>query len=132
MPVRFEFAAGPRVLRAVFEGVLDDAELRHAYFELKRYVGATHPAIGVWDLSGVTAFEVSPETVRELGRSQPALREPSLPRFIVAPSAHLFGMARMFQEIGDASRPQLYVVRSLQEVYDKVKMVPPKYEPVDR
>jgi hypothetical protein len=130
MNLRFEFAAGPRVLRAVFEGVLDDAAVRHAYRELKRYVRATDPAAGIWDMSGVTAFEVTSETVRELGRSQPALPQPAVPRFIVAPSDQAFGIARMFQEVGDAMRPQLYVVRSLQEVYERMKIAPPQYGPV--
>jgi hypothetical protein len=130
MKLRFEFAAGPRVLRAVFEGVLDDKGLRHAYQELKRYVRATDPAVGIWDMSGVTELAITSETVRELGRAQPALPQPEVPRFIVTPTDHAFGMARMFQEIGDATRPQLKVVRSLQEVYDQVGIAPPGYEPV--
>ncbi len=130
MNLRFEFAAGPRVLRGIFEGVLDDAELRRAYHEVRRYVRATDPAIGVWDMSGVTSFEVATETVRDLGRTQPAMSPVTAPRFIVAPSELVFGMARMFPEIGDASRPQLYVVRSLQEVYDQMKIAAPKYESV--
>jgi hypothetical protein len=130
MGLYFEFAAGPRVLRAVFEGVLDDAALRHAYRELKRYVRATEPAAGIWDMSGVTAFEATSETVRNLGRSQPALPDPALARFIVAPNDHIFGMARMFQGIGEVTRPELYVVRSLQEVYERLGIAPPGYEPV--
>ena len=47
MPLRFEFAAGPRVLHVTFEGVLDDASLRKAYHEVKRYTRATDPAIGM-------------------------------------------------------------------------------------
>src|SRR3954468_1965339 len=130
MSVRFEFAAGPRVLHVTFEGALDDASLRHAYKEVKRYVRATNPAIGIWDMSGVTEFHASSDTVRDLGRSQPALPQPELPRFLVAPSDQTYGMARMFQGVGAAMRPQLHVVRSLQEVYDEMKIAPPKYEPV--
>src|SRR3954467_9845051 len=107
MHVRFEFAAGPRVLRAVFEGVLDDRGLRDAYSKLEQYARATDAAVGIWDMAGVTDFKVHSDTVRELGRLQPAMPEPALPRFIVAPTDHLFGMARMFQGVGDATRPQL-------------------------
>ena len=130
MHVRFEFALGPRVLRVSFEGVLDDAALRKAYYEVKRYVRATNPAIGIWDMSGVTEFHASSKTVRDLGRAQPALPQPDVPRFIVAPSDQTFGMARMFQGVGDATRPQLNVVRSLEEAYDQLKIAPPKYEPI--
>ncbi len=128
--MRFEFAAGPRILRVTFEGVLDDAALRHAYREVKRYGRASHPAIGIWDMSGVTEFHASSETVRDLGRAQPALPEAELPRFLVAPSDEAFGMGRMFQSIGDQSRPHLYVVRSLGEVYAQLKIEPPEYENV--
>src|SRR6185369_8649302 len=130
MDIRFEFAAGPRILRAVFEGRLDDASLRHAYRELRRYVRATDPAIGIWDLSGVTEFEVTSDTVRDLGRSQPAFAPASAPRFIVASSDIAYGSARMFQSTGDESRPHLYVLRSLKEVYERLKIAPPNYEPV--
>jgi hypothetical protein len=130
MDIRFEFAAGPRILRAVFEGRLDDASLRHAYRELKRYVRATDPAVGIWDLSGVTEFEVTSDTVRDLGRSQPAFAPVSAPRFIVASSDLAYGSARMFQSIGDESRPHLHVVRSVEDVYARLKIAPPKYEPV--
>ena len=130
MPVRFEFAAGPRVLHVTFEGVLDDASLRKAYYEVKRYTRATDPAVGIWDMSAVTEFQASSDTVRDLGRSRPALPQPERPRFLVAPSEETYGMARMFQGVGEVTRPQLHVVRSLQAVYDELKIAAPKYEPV--
>jgi hypothetical protein len=131
MKVRFEFAPGPRVLRGVFEGVLDDAALRQGYSDARRYIAATDPAAGIWDLSGVSSFEITPDTVRDLARTQPAMGVVTAPRFVVVPSDLAFGMARMFQEIGDATRPQLFVVRSLEEAYQRLKIAPPKYEPVN-
>jgi len=130
MSLRFEFAPGPRVLRAVFEGVLDDEGIRHAYEQVRRYVRAIEPAIGIWDMSGVSSLKVSPDIIREIGRTPPSMGPVTAPRCIVAPSDLVFGMARMFQAIGDANRPQLHVVRSLQEAYELLKIAAPTYEPV--
>ena len=130
MHLRFEFAAGPRVLRGILEGVLDDDAMRHAYEQVKRYVRATEPEAGIWDMTGVTEFAVSPGTIRDIGRTPPAFGPVTAPRFIVAPSDLAFGMARIFQAVGDESRPHLQVVRSLEEVYEQLKIAPPKYEPV--
>jgi hypothetical protein len=76
----------------------------------------TDPATAIVDLTPVDSIDISPATVQGLARSDPAFH-PSRPKFIIAPTDHLFGMSRMYQLIGERIRPRLQVVRSLDEAY---------------
>ena len=91
----------------------------------------TRPRASIWDLSGVTSLEVSTDAVATLARSVPALPEPERPRIIVAPSAHVFGLARMFQALGEGTRPRLRVVRTLEEACAMLGVSKPRFEPVE-
>lgn len=113
------------------EGRVTDDLIQDYYRVVGKYVVRTNARAGIFDLSGVTSWEVSNETVRSLARSLPALVDSSLPRFIVAPASHLFGTARMFQMLGEKTRPQLRVVRTLAETYAALGITAPKYEPVE-
>jgi hypothetical protein len=132
MPYHFEFAPVERVFRCRMEGRVTDEQILEYYGLVGKYVDLTKPRAGILDLSGVTSWEVSNETVRSLARSLPAMMDASLPRFIVAPAAHLFGTARMFQILGEGTRPELRVTRSLDETYAALGISSPKYEPVER
>jgi hypothetical protein len=131
MPYHFEFAPGERIFRCRMEGLVTDKLILDYYGEVGRYVERTKPRAGILDLSDVTSWEVSNETVRSLARSSPALVDSSLPRFIVAPAAHLFGTARMFQILGEETRPELHVSRTLDEAYAALGVASLQYEPIE-
>jgi hypothetical protein len=59
------------------------------------------------------------------------MKDESRPRFIVAPQTHAFGLMRMFQIVGDATRPELRVVRSLDEALAALNITSPHFEPLD-
>jgi hypothetical protein len=94
------------------------------------YDARTAPRAGILDMSAVTSFEVSPQTVRELAKSPPAMPDPSRPRFVVAASPQIFGMARMFELQGQATRPNLHVVRTQEEVWAVLGVRQPKFKPI--
>jgi hypothetical protein len=116
MPYLFEFEPVHSILRCTISGHVDDRELLECYGRAVRCVQQTDPATAIVDLTPIDSIDISPATVQSLARSDPAFH-PSRPKFIVAPTDHLFGMSRMYQLVGERIRPRLQVVRSLDEVY---------------
>jgi hypothetical protein len=130
MPYRFEFDSANRILFCRFEGRVTDEGLTNFYRMAPEYVASLDPLAGVVDLSAVTSFDVTVDTIRRLAWSDPVMPQTSHPRFIVAVSSHIFGMARMFEFEGEATRPNLHVVRSLDEAWAVLGVQGPKFEPV--
>lgn len=131
VPYQFQFDSANRILRNRFEGSVTDEELKESYRRATDWfvrVGA-HSVIS--DFSDVTSWEVSPDTVRGLAWSPPALPDASAPRFVVAPSSLLFGMARMFQLYGEETRPALRIVRSLDEAFASLGVSEVDFKPVE-
>ena len=131
MPYHFEFDSTNRILRSRIEACLTDENLKGYYRVAAKYVARTDPRAGILDMSPVTALELSPEAVRELAALPPALPDPARPRFIVAPSPPIFGFARMFELEGEATRPNLHVVRSFKEIWAILGIREPKFEPLE-
>jgi hypothetical protein len=102
------------VFRIAFEGRLTDADLLAGYAAVSGYV-ASHPeCASIVDYSGVTSNEVSMKTVTDLIRSPRAMPKGFL-RINVAPRDAIYGMARMFQILSEKDRPELRVVRTMDE-----------------
>ena len=57
-------------------------------------------------------------------------QDPTL-RAIVAPTDFLFGMMRMFQTRGAATREQLHIVRTLNEALGLLGVVSPQFQRTD-
>jgi hypothetical protein len=130
MPYSFDFDSTNRILRCRLEGRLTDDELREFYRVSVDYVARTSPRAAISDFSAVEAFDVSPETVRQLARSSPVIVDLELPRFVIAASPKMFGMARMFELEGQATRPNLHVVQSMDAVCVILGIKNPEFDPV--
>lgn len=133
MPYQFEFDASHQVFRFRLEGRITDKEIRDAYRAVAAAIAKFEPNIvsGITDLSGVTSFEVSAETILELARLEPALPDQKKVRVIIAPTPLIFGMARMFEISGEPMRPNLHVVRTEQEAWAILGVWEPKFEPLE-
>jgi hypothetical protein len=116
VPYQVEFDSTNQILRARFEGRVTDEELKAYYQRAREIVAQINPRAGITDFSAVTSFEVSPDTIRGLANLPPAMPDPAKPRFIVAPTPYVFGMARMFEIEGKETRPNNHVVRTMREV----------------
>ena len=53
------------------------------------------------------------------------------PRIVVAPSTVGFGLARMFQIVGERKRPLLQVVRTMEEALAALGIESPHFEPLE-
>ena len=92
-------------------------------------LSGTSPMSGIIDFSGVTSFEVSTQSIKKLADTEPILPA-AVPRVIVAPADHLYGLARMFSILSEHKRPNLFVVRSIDEAYQALKIASPQFRPL--
>jgi hypothetical protein len=131
MPYGFEFDSTNGVLQGRLEGRVTSEELVEYYRAAVKCARLKEPRSGITDLTGVTAFEASSQTIRELANTRPAIPNPDLLRVIVASSPDVYGLARMFESHGEATRPNLHVVRTCKEALAIIGVVEPKFEPID-
>lgn len=128
---RFEFDPENKVLLVQPEGRLTDESLLEIYTGIAKYSVATDARAGIFDFSLVAEFAVTADTIRNLARQEPAMPDAvHRPRVLVAPATHVFGIARMFQIVGEHQRPTLSVVRSLDEAFAALGVPSPHFEPL--
>jgi hypothetical protein len=129
MEFRFEFDPGNKVLLLRVEGRLTDELLAEAYRAIRKHSTATDARAGIVDFSSVTEVAISSAFLREIAKQEPAIVDATRPRIIVAPTAVAFGLARMFQMLGESTRPLLEVVRTLDEALAALGIQSPGFEP---
>jgi len=130
VPQRYEFDHDHRILLAILEGDVQDADLQAFDANSRKYVTKFNPSGGISDFSGITAFNASGEVVRTLAQTPPSYQSPT-PWLLVAPRDVHYGMARMCQIIASDLRPQLQVVRSLDEALTALGVQNPHSKSVD-
>ena len=129
MTYRFEFDPKNKIFLCRMEGPITDESLKECYWAVAKRAAVIPHNIGILDMSGVTKMDVSTGTLRELAYSEPAMPNPSSrPRFFVAPAPHIYGLARMYQSLGEEKRPLLKIVSSIAEVYKTLGIEPSPFE----
>jgi hypothetical protein len=132
MPFRFEFDPVNKILLARLDGQLTDELLAGFHEAAWKCAAAIDPQSAIVDLSSVTEFSVSGESVRQLARQRtPLPNSTRMPRVIVAPQTHAFGLFRMFQIAGERTRPLLSVVHTMDEAYAALGVKSPNFEPLE-
>jgi hypothetical protein len=124
-----EFDVRNNILRVTIVGRLTDAILSDCYATIARDVASHPPCRGILDFSEVTNLEVSSDTIRQVAAAPPAFPTGYM-RILVAPKALIYGMARMFQMLGEKTRPDLHVVHSIDEAYLLLQVESPEFGPV--
>jgi hypothetical protein len=124
-----EFDARNNILRVTPTGQLTDAILTDVYAAVARYAASHPPCRGILNFSEVTKFEVSSSTIRRLARTSPAFPAGRM-RICVAPKGHVYGMARMFQILGEETRPDLHIVHTMDEAHGLLGVKSPEFSPV--
>src|ERR1700737_1003966 len=103
MPYHFEFDPEHKILLVVLEGNVGEREILNLNDAIKARVVELTPSAGITDFSAVTTFAVASDIMRSAAW-QPSPYDQQTPRFIVAPTDLLFGLARMYQLIGFRTR----------------------------
>jgi|HubBroStandDraft_2_1064218.scaffolds.fasta_scaffold24010_1 hypothetical protein len=130
MGFRFEFDPGNKVLLVRVDGRLTDELLAETQRAIRTNSIATDARAGIFDFSSVTEVALSTAYLQELAREEPAMIDATRrPRIIVAPTAVIFGLSRMFQMLGESTRPLLEVVRTLDEALAALGIQSPGFEP---
>jgi hypothetical protein len=124
-----DFDAKNNILRCTLEGRMTGVILLDFYARAVKYMESHPPCRGILDFSGVTDFEVSSEAIRQLAAAPPALPAGYM-RVLVIPQIFIYGLARMFQILGEKNRPELQVVRTLEEAYRLLGVEFPEFHPV--
>ena len=91
MPYLIDFDATNRILRARCIGRVTDDDLRDMYRFGQENVARFDPLSGITDFSEVTEVAFSPQTMRDLARTEPIMRDPRRLVIFVAPTPDLFG-----------------------------------------
>jgi hypothetical protein len=130
MSYNFEFDSRNKLLRGRFEGLVTDQIVTEFYTNAGEYVARTLPRAAIIDFSSATSFIVASSTMFILARSTPVVEDHKVIRVIVAPSAQEFGVSRIFQMLGESTRPSLRLVRSQEEAFAMLGINDPQFEPV--
>jgi hypothetical protein len=113
MALRVEFDPSNKILLLRFDGQLTDEAIAEFYRVIRKYWIAADASMGIVDFSSVTEFALSGDLIRELANQEPCIPDATRrPRVIMAPQAHAFGLTRMFQILGETTRPLLSVVHN--------------------
>ena len=121
-----DFDAKNNILRWTLEDEVTDAVLLDFYAVATKYAASHPPCRSIIDFSKVTDFHVSSETVRQVAAAPTALPAQYL-RVIVIPSDFIYGMGRMFQILSEKTRPELHVVRTMDEAYRLLHVESPEF-----
>jgi hypothetical protein len=124
-----DFDAKNNILRGTLEGPMTAAVLLDLYAKASKYLASRPPCRGIVDLSRVTDFEVSSAAIRQVAAAPPAF-PPGYMRVLVVPQLFIYGLARMFQILGEKTRPELQVVRTMDEAYHLLGVEFPDFHPL--
>jgi len=132
MGSRFQFDPVNKILLGRFEGRFTEELGAEFYGAIRKCSIATDANAGIFDFSAVTQIAVSSDFVRHLAHSEPAMPDVTRrPSFFVAPMSAGFGLSRMFQILGEPTRPLLKVVHSLAEALAELGVQSPHFEPLE-
>ena len=126
---RFEFDPANKILLMRFEGRLTNESLAALYSATLKYWSTTGASASIADYSSLTEFAASSEFIRDLAIHGPVVPDATnRPRFIVAPTAIGFGLARMFQILAEPTRPLLKVVHTMDQALTELGVQSPHFE----
>ena len=131
MGSRYEFDKDHEVLLVYLDGRLSEESLGTLNSAGEKYWAATKPRAEIIDCSGVTEFAISSERIRQLAKQQLKPDAANRQRVIIVPTAHSFGLARMYQITGERNRPLVTVVRTMKEALTALNITSPHFEPLD-
>ena len=133
MGYRFEFDPVNKILLLRFDGRLTDESLAEIHRVARIHWAATGARAGIGDYSSATEFPVSADLVRMLARQGAPMPEPTEnPHFIVMPSVTGYGLARMYQIVGELAQPLVRVVRTVDEALAALGVQSPHFESLEQ
>ena len=130
MPFHFAFDSVHELFYCEFSGAMDDKSLMEYYAAAEIHVRNTKPKMALLEFKDITNVEVSITALAFLAGSAPTLPEFAKPRVLVAPTDVVYGKCRAFEMMGEATRPSLCIVRTLEEAYSLLGVSNPQFVPL--
>lgn len=127
--ITVEFDSRNNILRGTLEGSMTGARLLEFYTAATKFMASHPPCRGILDFSHVTEFEVSSDAIRQVAAAAPVF-PPGHMRIMVIPQTFIYGLARMFQILTESTRPELHVVRTMEEAYSLLDVESPDFRPI--
>lgn len=121
MGVHVTVDVSQRLVLSTFSGELTDADVVGAASLIRSHPDFDPGFSEILDYSGVTAASVSTSVVQELSRRESLYNLASV-HAIIAPQDVIFGLARMAQVFGEKTKPNVVVVRSMEEAREFLRL----------
>jgi hypothetical protein len=103
------------VISTFFGAVTDELLLRHGK-TIAEHEDFDPSFADIVDFTGAQTGAIAEATLQSIAQAK-SLFKPDVPHVIIAPSNEMAVVARKYQQITAASRPKLFVVRTLKEGY---------------
>jgi len=108
-----------KLVHSIYYGELEDSDLSEQRFQMANHPDFRPDFSYILDFTGVTKLKVSTAAVRDCATS-PSLFIRDAVRVMVAPAEAVFGLSRMYQMLAEQTRPNIQIVRTLEEAYKVV------------
>ena len=129
MALLFQFDRENKILLLRVAGPLTEDVVAEVQVAIRTYSNETDAQAAIFDFSQVTEFALSTPYIQRLARQKPSMKNAAdRRRVIVAPEGVGFGLSRMFQTMGESTRPLLAVVRTLDEALEALGVQSPRFE----
>jgi len=115
MPVSVSIDSRRKLVVTTYAGLVTDHDVASQISEIARHAPYDDQYCAITDFTQVTQFEISSEQIRRVADSKSPLERAR--RVMVAPSDEAYGTSRMFQALSGRTRPNISVVRTLEEAY---------------
>ena len=117
MGTEFTVIASQKLVVLTFDGPTAVAELESFGSLILSHPDFDPSFSQIIDCTRLTGLNFTPDTIRELTRSEKTFSPTSM-RVIIAPQDHVYGLARMAQAFAEQTLPNLVVVRTMEEALE--------------
>jgi hypothetical protein len=103
-----------RLVVSTFSGEIHDAEFLQVSSLIRSHPDFDPNFSEILDFSGVTAGALSTRVIQELAQGK-SIYSPTSMHLVIAPQDHLYGLGRMAQVFAQQTKPNVMVVRTIDE-----------------
>lgn len=115
MPVSVRIDRIRKLVITTYSGHVTNADVARQIAEIERDAPYEGDYRVITDFTQVSQFEISSDQIRLVAESKSPLEKAQ--RVMVAPSDVAYGTSRMFQMLAGRTRPNISVVRTLEDAY---------------
>jgi hypothetical protein len=120
MPITLSIDRDRRVVYSALHGSITEAEFLRHQSTISSHPGFDPAYSEIVDFRGVTDVQVSRQAIQRLA-SMASIFSLGSKHIVIAPTGLIDKLARMYQDLAKASRPNLLVVKTPEEAYERLQ-----------